>query len=155
MASEAQGPHRAAIYEELRSFCTYGARLHWIRKHAPTVLGLRCVEAKATELRARKDEPGSPLEVPDSDGAAEAVVAVLLDCIRPIRHTEEGRLLRIVMDLDSRYRGTSASERRAIAGREFRGVDGSAITAGTIRQRHERHAVALLAGLLLAHEGSA
>ena len=58
---------------------------------------LECVKAKARELKEASEATPSVLETSDSDGRAEAVVAILKECLGPIKNTPDGRLLRIVM----------------------------------------------------------
>lgn len=128
--------------------------MFWIRGHAPTLTALECVQVKARELRAQSDFKPDALETPDSDGLAEAVLEVIQECLAPIKNTPDGRLLRIVMDLDRKRIEQSARDRRTAAGREFRGRDAKGVGESAVRQIHEPLALNRLTDLVLEREES-
>jgi hypothetical protein len=114
------------------------------------LLELECVR------RAEQELPGpGPLALP------EALVALLREFVLEFRDEPQGVLLTIVLGLESEYTAVggevyapldlSAAERRALAGREFRGGR-HAVGANAIRLHHEPEAVGRLAHLLLRRE---
>jgi hypothetical protein len=123
--------------------------LHRIRENGAALLKLQCVLDAAEKLRA---EQSDLLETPDSDGRAEAVIQVLKKCIEAYRNTTDGRVLSIMLDLDGRFIGTSARQRRTIAGEWFRGKNGTQVGESRIRQHYERKALNRLTDDLLAYE---
>lgn len=77
----------------------------------------------------------------------DALRAVLKHAAQQLGRSQYRKLLTIVLDLDREYADLSVQDRRAVAGREFR--DGQRpVSAGTIRQHHERRALDQLAEVL-------
>jgi Putative DNA-binding domain len=111
-----------------------GADAVWLPAVQP-LLALPATQEKLAEL--------------GEDRVPEALRAVLLDAIGELGPSQYRILLTIVLGLEPRYAKLSAAEKRAIAGREFRGGK-RAVTAGTIRQHHEPRALDELASILLS-----
>lgn len=82
------------------------------------------------------------------EDAGEALRQVLLDAIEELGQSQYRNLLEIVLGLTPDSESLSAGERRALAGERFRGGQ-RPVTAGTIRQHHERRALTELAKRLL------
>jgi hypothetical protein len=88
------------------------------------------------------------------EDADEALRQVLLDAIEGLGQSQYRNLLEIVLGLTPDSESLSAGERRALAGKRFRGGQ-RPVTAGTIRQHHERRALTELTKRLLASTRSA
>ena len=129
-------PSRDEVAEALAVLVRYGAEGVW-RNDAAPLLSLPGV-------RTRHDA------TVDSEGAA-ALKDVLVQSLERVPSPQYRGLLRVVLGLDPEYADLPAKERRAVAGRMFRGGD-SPVSAGTIRQHHEPKALAELAAVLVPHE---
>lgn len=95
-------------------------------------------------VRARIDQLGE-------DRAATALREVLQEAINDLGPSQYRLLLTIVLGLGPQYKDLSAGEKRALAGRKFRGGH-KRVSAGTIRQHHEPRALDELASLLISDE---
>jgi hypothetical protein len=130
-----------AIRKALGRLCTRGVAPWWVREKAEVLIRLRCVAARARES-ANAD--GEVDEV-------ESLVEILRELVESIDNKPHKRILRIVLDLDRQYTALTAGQRRAVAGREFRGGD-HPVTAETIRQVHEKAALDRLTIMLVAFD---
>jgi len=128
--------------EALGSLCTRGIEPWWVREQE-ALLGLSCVAARAAP------------HADDADIRAEALVEILRELVGRIRHVSHGKILWIVLGLEEQYlRMSSAEERRRCAGEAFRGGE-RPVSAGTIRQHHEKRALDRLTEMLLDYEHTA
>jgi hypothetical protein len=126
-----------------------GAEPWWIRERAPTLLELEVVHRRAG---ARSDAT--------SDALAQAVSDLLREIVNGFAQEAQGILLRIVLALDERYitqdgvsldlHKLSLTERRTLAGREFRGR--RAVRGEAIRSTYEPAGLDRLAVNLLRME---
>lgn len=134
---------RAADDREIRAalgrLCTRGVVPWWIREKADVLLDLPCVAERVRKSNGDLDDVGALIEI----------LRRLVDDLRPRPY---GTILRIVLGLDSQYLDLSAEERRARAGEEFRGGE-QPVSAGTIRQLHEKAALDRLTALLVDFDG--
>jgi hypothetical protein len=132
-----------AIRTALGRLCTRGVEPWWVREQEE-LLALTCVSARAS--------PSSS----DSNISerADALVCILRELVGRMRRTSHGQILWIVLGLEEQYLSMgSAEERRKCAGEVFRGGE-RPVSAGTIRQHHEKRALDRLTALLLEHERS-
>jgi hypothetical protein len=131
-------PSEEAVREALGHLCTKGVVPWWVQDRADVLLGLTCVSA-------RVESGGGSID------RVEALTEILRELVGRIYHQSHGKILWIVLALDEQYVGLSAEERRQLAGREFRG-GAEPVSAGTIRQLHEKRALDRLTTLLIEYE---
>lgn len=131
---------RYEIRKALGRLVTKGAQPYWVMEAGRALLGLAAVRERL-----------KPDDINDPEAETAALVAVLREAIDRLGHRPESALLTAVLGLDRDLLGRSAHERRAIAGRVFRG-ESARVAAGTIRQHHEPKALDLLAEVLWSDE---
>lgn len=127
-------PSRDEVAKALAVLVRYGGDAVW-RNDAGPLLSLPGV-------RTRPEAPAN------SEGALKEL---LLQSLEDVPSPQYRGLLRVVLGLDPEHADLPATERRAVAGRMFRGGS-SPVSAGTIRQHHEPKALAELAAVLVPHE---
>jgi hypothetical protein len=138
-------PKRSTVEKILGHLCTGALKKYWVLEHGRPLMGLDCVRAYAG---SRSTE----------DDLAAALVEYLEDAVQRVDSPQNRRLLEVVLGLGEAdwraesWREKTATERRAKAGRTFRGADARAVTFGTIRQHHEPKAIYDLATIVLADE---
>jgi hypothetical protein len=126
----------AEIRKALSRLVTHGAAAEWVPDAQP-LLDLTVTRERVAEL--------------GEGGAGEALRDVLRDAAASLGSSQYERLLNIVLALEPEYEGLAVTERREIAGAEFRG-GARPVASGTIRQHHEPRALDQLAAALVARE---
>jgi hypothetical protein len=126
------------VREALGRLCTRGVEPWWVREQE-VLLRLTCVSARVESSD-------------DLDSRVDALVEILRELVGRIRHLSHGSILWVVLGLEDRYlRMGSAEQRRECAGRIFRGGE-RPVSAGTIRQHHEKRALDRLTAMLVEYE---
>lgn len=87
--------------------------------------------------------------VEEGESPEDALRAALLEVLEELGQSQYRNLLEIVLGLDPKTADMTAAEKRALAGKEFRGGK-KPVTAGTIRQHHEPRALEELAEKLVS-----
>jgi hypothetical protein len=137
MQPQAGVPKEKEVRQALSRLVVHGADAVWSPKAQPLL--------RLPRVRERIDELGE-------DQAAEALRQVLQEAIDNLGQSQYRLLLTIVLGLSQNYEDLSAGDKRALAGKEFRGGT-KPVSAGTIRQHHEPRALDELASLLVSNEG--
>lgn len=127
-------PTEKEVRAALSKLVVHGVDAVWLPE-AQALLRLPAVRRKVVEL--------------GEEHAADALKAVLKAAVEQLGESQYRPLLTIVLGLDAAYERLPAGEKRAVAGREFRGGT-SKVSAGTIRQHHEPRALDQLASLLVS-----
>lgn len=133
-------PKEQTIRKQLGTLCTYGLQPFWVIDSCRILLGLDCVRNHHAD--------GEPTE----EGLAEALGLYLAGAVDRVEKRQHRILLEIVLGLDPEMLGKTAKERRAEAGRRFRGPDSKPVTFGCIRQHHEPRALDALTVVVYADE---
>jgi hypothetical protein len=143
----AETPTKEAIQQVLGLLPTQGLKRWWILENGRSLLGLDCVRAYVPKNATEEDY-------------ADALRSYLETAVERVESPQNRSILEIVLGLgDDRWnsadwRGKSASERRAEAGRLFRGDEGM-VKGGTIRQIYEPRAIEELAAVVWHDENEA
>jgi hypothetical protein len=142
---------KARVSKGLKRLCTKGVQPWWIKERTPALLELETVK------RHSKSLPDHP------NVLAHALIEFLSDAVRGFRDEPVGELLWIVLALEETYedsegtphalRDMNATERRVLAGKEFRGGR-DRVGAHGIRLYHEPPALSRLTVVVLRKEVS-
>jgi hypothetical protein len=138
-------PSVGEIDKTLSALCTRGLRSWWVIDVGRRLMGLDCVR---TYLKPNPT---------DERDYALAVRAYLEDALNDVRSLQHKIILEVVLGLGAKqwktddWRSQSAKDRRAEAGRRFRGGE-QPVADGTIRQVYEPRARAELAKIIWRDE---
>lgn len=132
--TESGMPSEKEVRQALAKLVVHGVDAVWSPDVQP-LLHLPSVQARVAAL-------GEP-------SAAEALREVLQEAVADLGQSQYRSLLTIVLGLIPEYEELSAGDKRALAGRQFRGGR-KPVSAGTIRQHHEPRALDQLASLLIS-----
>lgn len=131
-------PQQTTIRKQLGTLCTNGVQPYWVIDRCRLLLGLACVRGETSTS--------------SDDELVDCLVSYLRDAVERIESRQHQIILTVVLALDKQYLGTTAIERRTVAGRLFRGQGSKPVMWGTIRQHHEPRALEALAAIVHADE---
>lgn len=136
-STESGMPTEKEVRQALAKLVVHGVDAVWSPDAQP-LLRLPSVRARVVALGESR--------------AAQALREVLQEAVADLGQSQYRLLLTVVLGLSPEYEDLSAGDKRAIAGRKFRGGR-KPVSAGTIRQHHEPRALDQLASLLIARGG--